>query len=36
MNTYAQVALEKKKPIFCGDSMVKEGGLATVGINYVT
>lgn len=37
MNTYAQLALDAKKPIFCGaDSMVKEGGLATVGINYVT
>ena len=36
MPTYLQVALNAKKPIYVGaDSMVADGGLATVGIDYV-
>ncbi len=35
MATYTQIANENKLPIFTGaDSMVKDGGFATVGINY--
>ncbi len=35
MTTYAQIAIDAGLPIFCGaDSMVIDGGLATVGINY--
>lgn len=35
MTTYAQIAIDAGLPIFCGaDSMVKDGGLATVGIDY--
>ena len=35
MPTYAQVATDAGKPIYVGaDSMVKDGGLATVGIDY--
>lgn len=35
MPTYLQVAMEAKLPIYVGaDSMVKDGGLATVGIDY--
>ena len=35
MNVYAGVQLEFGKPIYCGaDSMVKDGGFATVGIDY--
>lgn len=35
MATYLEVATELKKPIYVGaDSMVKDGGLATVGIDY--
>ena len=35
MNTYVQVATAAKLPIYVGaDSMVKDGGLATVGIDY--
>ena len=36
MPTYLQVATNAKKPIYVGaDSMVADGGLATVGIDYV-
>lgn len=36
MTTYAQVAIDAKKPIYVGaDSMVKDGGFATVGIDYI-
>lgn len=35
MPTYLQVAMDAKLPIYVGaDSMVKDGGLATVGIDY--
>lgn len=35
MTTYAQVAIDAKKPIYVGaDSLVKDGGFATVGIDY--
>ena len=35
MPTYVQLATEAGKPIYCGaDSMVKDGGFATVGIDY--
>ncbi len=35
MAIYAQTARENKKPIYCGaDSMVKDGGFATIGVNY--
>lgn len=35
MTTYAQVAIDAKKPIYVGaDSMVLDGGFATVGIDY--
>lgn len=37
MATYLQVANDAELPIYVGaDSMVKDGGLATVGINYTT
>lgn len=37
MKTYSQLAIEAKLPAYVGaDSMVKDGGLATVGINYDT
>ena len=36
MQTYVQLATEAGKPIYCGaDSMVRDGGFATVGIDYV-
>ena len=36
MATYTDVAYAKKVPIYCGaDSMVADGGFATVGVNYV-
>ena len=35
MPTYVQLATDAGKPIYCGaDSMVKDGGFATVGIDY--
>lgn len=35
MTTYVQLATDANKPIYCGaDSMVKDGGFATVGIDY--
>ncbi len=35
MKTYAQLATDAGKPIYCGaDSMVRDGGFATVGIDY--
>lgn len=36
MATYTDAAYTKKIPIYCGaDSMVADGGFATVGVNYV-
>ena len=36
MATYTDAAYAKKIPIYCGaDSMVADGGFATVGVNYV-
>ena len=36
MATYTDAAYAKKVPIYCGaDSMVADGGFATVGVNYV-
>lgn len=36
MATYTDVAYSKNVPIYCGaDSMVADGGFATVGVNYV-
>lgn len=36
MSTYTDAAYSKKIPIYCGaDSMVADGGFATVGVNYV-
>lgn len=35
MTTYAQIAIDAALPVYVGaDSMVKDGGLATVGIDY--
>jgi putative ABC transport system substrate-binding protein len=35
MGTYAQIAIDAKKPIYVGaDSMVKDGGFGTVGVDY--
>ena len=35
MTTYAQIAIDAKLPVYCGaDSMVIDGGFATVGIDY--
>lgn len=35
MTTYAQIAIDAKIPVYCGaDSMVIDGGFATVGIDY--
>lgn len=35
MAIYSDVARDKKIPVYCGaDSMVKDGGFATIGVNY--